>query len=258
MIDTPRRVEAIPSIGHAEAMQLTATENDRLLGQLRSLTAVQWQAPTDCTGWSVRDIAVHLIGSAQGQANPVEFVRQVVAGRRLMPQIDGQHWVDGLNEAQLRARADWTPPMLPDLWERHAASALRARSRMPAPIRALRVLPIGTGLGVDIGWQPVRYLFDMGFTRDVWMHRLDIARAAGVEPELTPDHDGRILADIVAEWSHRHAQPFTLTLTGPAGGTFQAGDDPARPAQTVDAVEFATIISGRADGPGVLRHKLPL
>ncbi|MFN2562971.1 MAG: TetR/AcrR family transcriptional regulator [Jatrophihabitans sp.] len=28
--------------------------------------------------------------------------------------------------------------------------------------------------------------------------------------------------------------------------------------QTVDAVEFARILSGRADGPGVLQHKLPL
>jgi uncharacterized protein (TIGR03083 family) len=258
MIDTPRRVEAIPTIGHAEAMQLAATENNRLLGQLRSLTAAQWQAPTECTEWSVRDIAVHLIGSAQGQANPVEFIRQVVAGRRLMTQIDGRHWVDGLNEAQLRARVDWTPPTLPDLWERHSASALRARSRMPAPIRALPVLPIGTCLGVHIGWQPLRYLFDMGFTRDVWMHRLDIARAAGLEPELTPEHDGRILADIVAEWSRRHAQPFSLTLTGPAGGAFRTGDDPAPAAQTVDAVEFAAIVSGRADGAGILRHKLPL
>ena len=49
---------------------------------------------------------------------------------------------------------------------------------MPAPVRALPVLPLGTGLGVHVGWQPLRYLFDMGFTRDAWVHRIDIARAA--------------------------------------------------------------------------------
>ena len=256
MNPTAQRPDQIPTVGHTEAMRLTAAENARLLAQLRGLTDQQWMAPTDCTSWSVRDVAVHLIASAQAQANPVEFARQVVTGRRLTAEIGGSHWVDGLNEAQLRARTDWTPAVLPDLWERHSAAALKARRRMPAPLRALPLLPIGTALDVQIGWQPLSYLFDMGFTRDVWAHRLDIARAAGTAPELTPEHDGRIVADIVAEWSRRHGQAYTLTLTGPAGGDFRAGGggEPHR----VDAVEFVRILSGRAEGPGILRHKLPL
>jgi uncharacterized protein (TIGR03083 family) len=256
MIQTPQRADQIPAVGHAEAMRLTETENARFLEQLRGLTDKQWHSPTDCTGWSVRDVVVHLIASAQAQANPLEFIRQVVAGRPLTAQIGGEHWVDGMNEAQLRARTSWTASMLPDLWEQHSAAALKARRRMPALIRALPVLPIGTGLGVRIGWQPLRYLFDMGFTRDVWMHRIDIARATDVTPKLTPDHDGRIVADILAEWSRRHAEPFTLTLSGPAGGQFHAGEG-GEP-QTVDATQFARILSGRAAGSGVLRHKLPL
>jgi hypothetical protein len=75
-------------------------------------------------------------------------------------------------------------------------------------------------------------------------------------PHLTAEHDGRILADIVAEWSRRHGQPYSLTLTGPAGNDFHIGDG-ANP-QTIDAVEFARILTGRAEGPGILRHKLPL
>ena len=256
MTTTPQRTEEIPAVGHAEAMRLAAVENGRLLAQLRALDDGQWAAATDCTGWTVRDVAVHLVAAAQAQANPVEFLRQVITGRPLTAEIGGSHWVDGLNEAQLRARADWTTAMLPGAWERHSAAALKARRRMPAAVRALPVLPIGTGLGVHIGWQPIGYLFDMGFTRDVWMHRIDIARAAGAPLELTPEHDGRIVADLVAEWARRHGQPFVLILTGPAGGEFRAGagDDP----QTVDAAEFARIVSGRAEGPGVLRHKLPL
>jgi hypothetical protein len=127
---------------------------------------------------------------------------------------------------------------------------------LPAPVRALPLLPIGTGLGVRIGWQPLAYLVDMGFTRDVWMHRIDITRAAGLTAQLTGEHDGRIVADVVAEWSRRHAQPYTLVLTGPAGGRFTAGT--GAPEQRLDAVEFVRILSGRADGPGILRHKLPL
>jgi uncharacterized protein (TIGR03083 family) len=239
-------------IGHAEAMRLAATENARLLALLRGLTEEQWWAATCCPGWTVRDIAVHLIASAQAQAGPAELVRQVVAGRSL---AGGRHWVDTLNEAQLRARTGWTWPTLPGRWERHSAAALRARRRLPAPIRALPLLPIGTGLGVRIGWQPIGYLSDMGFTRDVWMHRIDIARAVGLRPELTAGHDGRIIADILAEWSRRHGLPYALVLTGPAGGTFQAGGGEP---QTVDAVEFVRILSGRAEGTGILTHKLPL
>ncbi|MGN6605922.1 MAG: maleylpyruvate isomerase family mycothiol-dependent enzyme [Jatrophihabitans sp.] len=257
MISVPTRANDVPRVRHSEAMAITAVENERLFAQLRALTPGQWQAPTVCAGWNVRDIVVHLIASAQAQASPIEFVRQVRPARRLTAEIGGVHWVDGMNEAQLRARTDWTATDLPDLWAEHSARALTARRRMPAPVRAVPLLPIGEGLGVHIGWQRIGYLFDMGFTRDVWMHRMDIAAATGVEPELTADHDGRIVADILAEWARRHGAPVDLTLTGPAGGHYVSDPGSAEPL-TVDAVEFARILSGRAEGPGVLQHKLPL
>src|SRR5260221_14761809 len=50
------------------------------------------------------------------------------------------------------------------------------------------------------------------------MPRLDVSRATGRPMELTAGHDGRLVADVVGDWARRHAQPFTLTLTGPAGG----------------------------------------
>src|SRR3954447_20225722 len=114
-----------------------AADRDReraTAGAAARLTEQQWRAATDCTRWTVRDVAVHLIASAQAQANPIEFVRQVVAGRPLTTKIGGQHWVDGLNEAQLRSRTDWTWPLLADRWERHSTAALKARQRMPAPV----------------------------------------------------------------------------------------------------------------------------
>ena len=240
-------------------MRLTATENARLLAQLRSLDDEQWQAPTDCAGWTVRDVAVHLIASAQAQANPLEFVRQVLAGRRLTAQIGGQHWVDGLNEAQLRARTRLDPgDAAGPLGARTAAAALKARRRMPAPVRALPLLPIGTGLGVHIGWQPLALPVRHGLHPG----RLDAPRSTSPGPpasrsELTPEHDGRIVADILAEWSRRHGQPYTLTLTGPGRRASSAPATGGEP-QTVDAVEFARILSGRAEGPAILRHKLPL
>jgi hypothetical protein len=84
-------------------------------------------------------------------------------------------------------------------------------------------------------------------------------------------HDGRLVADIVAEWASLHGEPFTLHLTGPAGATFVQGSAVPRPAvqgfavqepagetHTLDAIEFSRILAERADAGGVLRHKLPL
>ena len=87
------------------------------------------------------------------------------------------------------------------------------------------------------------------------MHRIDICRAIGREPVLSPEHDGRLVADAVADWARRHGGPFALELTGPAGGTFHAGHGGV--GLRVDAVEFCRILSGRAAGDGPLATPVP-
>jgi hypothetical protein len=95
---------------------------------------------------------------------------------------------------------------------------------------------------------------DVILTRDVWLHRIDICRAAGRRPDLDEDVDGRIVADVVADWATHHGLPVDLELTGPAGGHFVQGDDGEH--LTLDAVEFCRILSGRAEGEGLLRTKV--
>jgi len=85
-------------------------------------------------------------------------------------------------------------------------------------------------------------------TRDPWMHRLDLARATGRTPVLTADHDGVIVADIVAEWARRHGQPYRLELTGPAGGIWSFGTGGEE--IVMDATEFCRVISGRPGPDG--------
>ena len=99
------------------------------------------------------------------------------------------------------------------------------------------------------------YLLDVILTRDPWMHRVDISRATGRDLVLTPEHDGRLVADVVAEWASRHGRPYRLRLTGPAGGTWSAGTD--GPELELDAVEFCRIISGRGTGTGLLTQQVP-
>lgn len=245
-------VATIERIGHAEAMCLTTAENQAFAACLASLAHDDWTRPTDCDRWDVRQVVAHVVGAAAAQASIREFARQVRAGRPVVAEIGSEHWWDGMNEIQVRERRDAGPTDLMAEWDRVADRAHRARARLPRPLARLPLLD----LPAPVGRQPLAYLFDMGFTRDVWMHRIDIGHATGKVPSMTAHHDGRILADIVAEWAATHGEPFTLVLHGPAGGTFRAG----RGGATVetDVVDFCRHLTGRASTPGLLSHPLPL
>jgi uncharacterized protein (TIGR03083 family) len=250
-LTTIRDVATIERIGHDEAMHIAATENAKFASLLREIAPEDWARPTDCTLWDVRAMAAHVVGSAAGQVSPREFVRQKRKGKSVTAEIGGQFWWDGMNEVQVRERASLTTDELIAEWEATSPKAIRARTKLPRLIanRRLLKLPI-------IGKQPLAYLFDVGFTRDVWMHRVDIAHAIGYGLDLDADHDGRLMEDYVAEWASVYDTPFTLHLTGPAGGSFRHGD--GGEVVTIDAVEFLRTLAEREHGTGLLSNPLPL
>jgi hypothetical protein len=196
-------------------------------------------------------MALHVLGSADSQASVREFVHQMRRGMPLNKQIDSHHWVDGLNELQIRERQHLSNPELVVQLKGVGPRAVKGRWSTPPP---MRYLPIP--FGPPIGWEPLKYLLDVGFTRDVWCHRLDISCATGRPMHLTADHDGRLVADIVGEWAAIHREPFDLVLEGPAGGKFTQGVNGER--VEIDAMEFIRTLSGRLPGSGVLSHPLPL
>jgi hypothetical protein len=116
-------------------------------------------------------------------------------------------------------------------------------------------LPEEQVVGPDREWWRIGFLLDVVLTRDVWMHRVDIARATGRLPRLTPDHDRVLVADVVSEWAQRHGRPFRLRLTGPAGGEWSSGAGGEQ--LELDAVEFCRLLSGRGTGPGLLGQQVP-
>lgn len=244
-------VTSVTRIRHQEAMQITAAENVKFGACLADLAPEQWGAQTECERWDVKAVAAHVIGAAAAQVSPREFVRQVRAGKPFVAEIGAQYWWDGMNELQVRERADASTDQLQQEWAGTAPKALKARTKLPKPIANLPVLK----LPAPVGRARLKYLFDMGFTRDVWMHRIDIAVAVGVAPDLDRNHDGRIVSDLVAEWAETHGEPFVLELddleTTYGSGV---GGEHVR----ISTVDFARILSGRADGDGVLRHPLPL
>ena len=245
-------VAAITRIDHDEAMQITAVENRKFGDLMRSLRQDQWSTQTECTRWDVRAMAAHVVGSAASQASPREFFRQKRGGKPICAEIGSPFWWDGLNELQVRERASLTTAQLIAEWDTVSARALKSRTKMPRPIAGLKLLK----LPEPVGRQPLSYLFDIGFTRDVWAHRIDIAHVLVAEPAHNGAHDGRILADIVAEWAATHGEPFTLVLDGPAGGTFVQGV--GGEAIHISVIDFVRTLAERTTASGVLQHTLPL
>src|ERR1019366_776664 len=137
-------------------------------------------------------------------------------------------------------------------WDYIAPRALKARRKLPRLIAKLPLL----NLPAPVGRQPLAYLFNVGFTRDTWMHRIDLAEATGKPFNADAGHDGRIVADLVAEWATTHGLPFVLELTGPAGGHYTQGT--AGEHVIIDAITFARTLAQRAPGDGVLSRPLPL
>lgn len=248
---TPIDVAGIPPIGRDEVWRLAETEYARFVEVVRAIGNDDWTRSTDCARWDVRALCLHLLGAMEAQASPRELIHQFRRGLPLNKTMPHTHWVDGINELQVRERAAIRAPELVGRIERVAPAAIKGRRKVPPPVRWLPI-----PMGPPIGWKPLTYLLRMGFTRDVWMHRIDLARALGKPLLLTQDHDGRIVADMVAEWTRIHRPSFELTLEGPAGGVYRNG----RNAESlrIDAIDFCRALAGRGPSEGLLRLKLPL
>lgn len=232
---------------YGDWMAAAEDEYRRLDRLLRSLSDEDWSRRTDCTEWDVRAMVAHLVGAAASNASVRELVRQARAARRV--DRDGD-FVDKVNEVQVRERADRTPEQLVADLADVAPRAVRGRRRVPRPLRAVPV-PFGPPLGT----RPLGYVLGCIYTRDAWMHRVDISRVTGGDLEVTADHDGWIVADVVAQWAERHGAPYRLHLTGPAGGTWERGTGGEE--LRLDAVEMMRVVSGRAPGTGLLATTVP-
>jgi uncharacterized protein (TIGR03083 family) len=231
------RIEEIPGIKQPEATALAESQNSALLHTLYSLDDAQWAAPTDCEGWSVKDIVSHICGWAQSMTSLKETRHQV--GQAIRRRKELGNILDAQNQVQADAGR-----LIPT-----AELLLRMEEVLPRMVKRRasfgrygRYVPIW---GPPFGVSNLGYLSNVIFTRDVFMHRIDIARATGTELELGPN-ESRIVTDIVREWARGGSDAVRLELTGPAGGTFVAGATP-HTKLTADTIEFCRFLAGRAD-----------
>jgi uncharacterized protein (TIGR03083 family) len=169
---SPIGIEDVPPVDRTEATSLAATEFERFGALLRALPPETWDLPTDCTRWSVKDVAAHIVGETEAFASPREFVHQWLPAARIRREVGSPWLIDGVNELQVRDRRTASPAELVARLVAAAPRATRTRARLPRPLRAVPVV-----FPPPIGRRTVAYLVDLVITRDVWMHRVDIARA---------------------------------------------------------------------------------
>jgi uncharacterized protein (TIGR03083 family) len=250
MTTTGTDIQPPPRLSRPESTTIAMAEIGRVVELLQSLDDADWDRPTDCPAWDVRAVAGHVLGMVQTFSSLRRFVADMRAATAAAG--NGVQFIDALTDHQVRRNADLDRTTL--IYQLVTLGPVQARWR--ARRRLMRRIPIKNGFpdGTVETWK-LGYLVDTILNRDPWMHRIDIARAVGQTMTLAPAHDGRIVADVVAEWASRHGQPFTLTLTGPAGGHWTTGSGGS--VFELDAVDFCRTICGRAPGEGLLATFVP-
>ena len=236
----PPRAAELPQTSRSEAPAVAGPQHAAILAQLRELDAADWARATDCAGWTVHDIAAHVTGAMEEGARLSVLLRHLRAAKRA--GLAGK--VDGLNAAQIADRRDHPPDRVVADLDRLAPKAVRARRRAPAMLRGRTVPGDDLAPGSRFG-----YLFDVIYSRDVWMHRIDIARATDRELAACSS-DGAVVAQVVRDlgrfWD---GPPVLLELTGPAGGRWLLGaGEPCAEVRT-ETVEYLRLLSGRAAAP---------
>ncbi|MGC3995048.1 MAG: maleylpyruvate isomerase family mycothiol-dependent enzyme [Propionicimonas sp.] len=220
--------------------QVALAQRRALIVQLEQLAPGQWDAATECVPWRVRDIAAHIAGELVYARNPLAYV-PLTASWLLRDRH--RSFLDGTNEAALRARADWTPMQLLDALRRDAPRAVPPGWARWIPLPGVAGLPGDATFG---------YLADVVLPRDCWMHRQDIAGATG-SVAAKDATDGEVVAQVVRDLGRHWRGPASvLKLTGTAGGSWRLGDAASTGSGEeveVDAVEFLRHVSGRVVDP---------
>ncbi|WP_405148294.1 maleylpyruvate isomerase family mycothiol-dependent enzyme [Sphaerisporangium sp. NBC_01403] len=230
----------LPQTDRDQSAVIAEAEGRATLALLGALRDGDWRRPTDCGEWDVRTMVAHLVAQCEDNIHLGTMLRRELVGRRRYP---GKIALDAHMAVQIDDHAAEAGPALVErfalLWPR----AVRARRQRPSPMRRIKI-----NAGIP-GVPPlaVGYLLDVIYNRDLWMHRIDLARAAGRQITIG-DHDRQIVEQVIRDlalaWS---AAPVVLELAGPGGGSWLIGSGEPTAVVRTDTVAYMRALSGRDD-----------
>jgi len=244
MTRSPAEAARLPQADRDQAAETGAAEGRAAVALLVRLVDDDWERPTDCAEWDVRALVSHLVAQCEDNIRITTMLRRDLIRRRRYP---GKTGIDGHMAVQVDDHRTKTGPELAArfalLWSR----AVQARRRRPELLRRAKFSSGTPGTRrITAG-----YLLDVIYNRDLWMHRLDLARATG-HPFIIGDHDRLIVEqtvrDLALTWC---AAPVTLELTGPAGGTWLIGSGDPVAVIRADATAYMRALSGRDDNVAI-------
>ncbi len=197
-------------------------------------------------------VVAHVTGAAALYARWSQFKRQTSPFVQRPYRQAGFTLLDAFNQIQVDDRSAATPADLLAELREVGPRAIATRRRLPAIVRAIRLpLPL-------LGVVPLGYLTDLIYTRDMWMHRLDLCRAAGTDMVQTAQHDGRIVALVMRDLGRKlmpklEEDSIVYELAGVAGGIWRIGRR-TQPVATLamDVLDFNLLASGQQ--PGAFGH----
>lgn len=230
-------VSSLAGLSHAEASAAARAELGELLSVLRTLSDDDWARPTDCELWSVKDIVAHLVGWAEHFLSVAESAHQLRAGFARRGEFGGD-LIAAINQVQVDDRADLAPAELLAHLEDVYPRFLRRRDALAL---AGIVVPFYMPL---FGLTHARYMLGVIYTRDLLMHRLDVALATGRPRPIGPA-TVRVIEDVLRDWTRRRAVDATVVLGAPLQATYVCGSG-HRARIAAAPAELCRVLTGRA------------
>jgi uncharacterized protein (TIGR03083 family) len=215
-------------------------EADRaeLLKICSALTEADWQAPSGCAGWSVKDIVAHMAA-----------LYWVVADRTKLPDVTGLA-TEAAQDVYVEQRRSMTPEQVLADYEAVSATALPILASLDGQTFELPLGDLGT---YPAGLVPTAYSFDH------YVHiRLDLFAPRGpLGDDQPPSDEVRLVPTldwIVAALPQQNAPVLAsrpgaieFEITGPGGRSFTVGSGPQIGRVTIAAQPFVRAVTQRGD-----------
>lgn len=206
-----------------DIVALLAGEEQALIDLLGGLEPEQWAAPTACAGWTVHDLAAHILGDKLGRLS-----RDRDGYRTTEPRQDEAfgRFLDRINDEWVVACRRLSPEVL-------FALVVDSTSQIPQLWGRLDV----DELGDPVSWagpEPAPVWLDAAreYT-EYWVHQQQIREAVGAQPLDAPmwrapvvDTFMRALPHTLRSVSAREGRQVSYTVTGPSGGKWTAVSSP--------------------------------
>ncbi|MFM9037512.1 MAG: maleylpyruvate isomerase family mycothiol-dependent enzyme [Actinomycetota bacterium] len=201
-----------------EAVTALRIAVDEVKYVITSLTDEEWQRPSGCTGWSVRDLVAHMSSNYKETVDPSPPPAEPV-------QLPAERMMDLLVEP----RKDWTNRQILDEYLSYCDRAVDVLASFQDEPLASTVIPLA-----DLGSYPMHQLAD-AYAFDHYCHlRIDLLAPRGPISRQVSAADATRLGPAIrwmitgmpqmqSNLGRSLSAPIVLDLTGPGGGKWTIG-----------------------------------